>query len=392
MSINFKLMKTLALGSAVIIGPWASMEAMAVDSDPATLDAMESLMDGVATVTTLEEEKCVIPSNTQRRGLYLETNPTLRIGEVTVNKIYDNIEVYYQILEPGWCLDATQVHINPTDPNDPGDPGTFPDSHSSLSDGSQCTRFDYYKIPLGEVPPCISCVATHANMTKLRLPLDGQAGRFMVFGNKAKIPSYFNAAFEESSCSDIGNPYHAWCVDFQHTISRGVWYEGCSLYSSLNDQDPKLATIIDKPQNLDLVNWVVNHKYDYIDPADNIADNNIQAAIWRLIDDKDLSGSSSGGGISWDLDLVNQIVEDAYDNGEYFSPNENQIVGLIVECYDAESERRQTIFVEVGFSELEMSSYDAWGRGDPYCPISSDRVSDRANVIKIPRSSLNDKR
>lgn len=382
---NNKYVRTLLLGSSLAVGPLGFMsEAVAVDEFPEegveeslvpVSGAALGFLGGAFSVTgdigatSTPPEKCDIPSNTQRRGLYLDTNPTLRIGEVTVKKVYDNLEVDYQLLEPGWCLDATQVHDNPTDPNNPGDPATFPYFHS-LSTGSDCIRFDHYSIPLGGTEPCISCVAIHADVSDLGLPLDGQAGKYLVFGPKK--PSYFKAAFKDEACSDEPNPYLAWCVDLNHNIKRGTEYENCSLYSSLNDWDPKVASLVDKPENLDLVNWVLNHKNDYFIEGDT--NNNIQAAIWMLIDTKVIT--SPHGGISWDQTVVDTIIADANTYGNDFVPGENDIVGLLVECYDETGKLRQITMIEVIFSELVKGNYGAWGREDPYCPTGGGSSGD----------------
>jgi uncharacterized repeat protein (TIGR01451 family) len=113
-----------------------------------------------------------------------------------------------------------------------------------------------------------------------------------------------------------GQTYESWCLDRDHHMFLGKPYTAI-VYSSL---DPDLPDgVVDKPENLDLVNYILNQDYSGLGAGWQ----EIQAAIWTLIDNEGPMGS-------FDQDIVDDIVDDAKTNGGGFVPGPDQITLYIL--------------------------------------------------------------
>lgn len=137
--------------------------------------------------------------------------------------------------------------------------------------------------------------------------------------------------------------YEGWCIDADHSSNAQDY--AAYLYSSYEELPAWLIGEgkIEKPQNLDLINYLVNfyNTGDEIQPTDAICGNpvgtpeiltfgDIQSAIWQLIDDE------LGGDLGpWSQNRVNTILCDVYANGENFIPGcDQKIVFLVIPTGD----------------------------------------------------------
>ena len=113
-------------------------------------------------------------------------------------------------------------------------------------------------------------------------------------------PSYLDARFTNASIFGTGT-YDAWCADLDTSIdlfaSGGGIYSNTFLASVYATQEwnSSLGTIfptIETPQNLDVVNWLINQNFTAgASPA--YTSGEVQAAIWQLLGD-DWVGSPTG--------------------------------------------------------------------------------------------------
>lgn len=138
--------------------------------------------------------------------------------------------------------------------------------------------------------------------------------------------------------------YYGWGMDNARSISNGFTRD-VQFISSYSEDLPTCSEFLEKPENLDLVNWVVNHR----DPSWDTY--TVQAAIWNLL-------QPDGGISNWqnpsepnyfphDAQLRQQIVAAAYANGEDYEPGCGEKV--IILAYGPETDPCSLIKNIVGF-------------------------------------------
>jgi len=256
----------------------------------------------------------------------LYAGQTMPVGTVTASLSGNIVTVTYQMDKPGWCLSATHLYVGITAPTSSA-PGSFPFGDSDLG----CTQQATYYITLGG--GCTNLyIAAHAEVEHWSVPVGDTVDYQVAFpGTNA----YFNATL------DGGQPYPAYCVDLGRFITPGNTYQ-CAIYSS---EDPNLPEgAVDKPTNLDLVNYV-NTQYDAGTKTYTKGDGTsipsvdwraVQGAIWELIDN---SGDCDNyaGSISWDKDQCNAIVADATLYGNGFVPGPGDKIKFLAVCMDAQT-------------------------------------------------------
>ena len=153
----------------------------------------------------------------------------------------------------------------------------------------------------------------------------------------------------------------AHCVDNEHGIAKNHQYDNCTLYSSLDPNVPDW--VVDKPENLDALNYLLNHQDEYLNDT-NLGNLNLGAAtyqdimkaIWGVIDD-----------ISYDPNnlKVNFMVTEALAN-DGFVPEADDIMGIIVYC----GANVQRTMIEVTRGDIELGSDTIWGQADGDIPFS----------------------
>ena len=197
-------------------------------------------------------------------------------------------------------------------------------------------------------------------------------------GPSAGDDSYFDVQLTSAEAPWLDGTYDNWCVDVGRTINPGSTYnvQAYSSYEHIPDG------VIDKPENLDAVNYLLNSYaagqeiFDTEDGGD--ADDNgyeeslgdltygdIQKAIWSLIDN---SQSNSGIG-SNDPDRWQQIAAEASVEGQGFEPGCDDVVGLIlVPVNGSGAVSNQVTIAQVTLAELEVPcearDETAWGITD----------------------------
>jgi hypothetical protein len=138
--------------------------------------------------------------------------------------------------------------------------------------------------------------------------------------------------------------YLGWGMDNLRAISNGSPRD-IKFLSSYSDDLPECSTFIALPENLDLVNWLINNRQPNWDRY------TVQAAIWNLL-------QPNGGISNWqdpnapnyfehDEVLREQIVSAAFANGEEFEPACGQKV--IILAYGPETDPCNPLKNVVGF-------------------------------------------
>ena len=248
---------------------------------------------------------------TQVIGIYAGQH-TL-VGNLIIEEGGGNLTVTYQITTPGWCFTVTHLHVGP-EPPEKSAPGQFPYKHENLP----CVLTDTYVVP-GDSN---SYAAAHAEVrfsADNAAPLQIPSGT-VTYSTTSPTPdgdAYFNPT---TTTGVLNGAFDGWCVDTELSIASGFDYTA-NVYSSY---DAALPTgVVDKPENLDLVNYILNQ--DYI--AQGMTYSDIQRAIWHLIDDS----NSEDGLFNWTQANVDAIIADALANGEGFVPGCGQVMAVILD-------------------------------------------------------------
>ena len=125
--------------------------------------------------------------------------------------------------------------------------------------------------------------------------------------------AYFHSV-KLTNAGVLNGTYDGWCADDDTAITTDKQYVGADVYSSY---EALPAGLVEKPYNLDLVNWVLNQDFLNKDAGGGLGlytAGDIQKAIWILIE----NSSGNPGGRPFSIARANQIVSLAIANGEGF--------------------------------------------------------------------------
>lgn len=280
---------------------------------------------------------------------------TTDIGEVEYWYDEGQFHVKFIITESDWTLTQTHVHIADTPDDFPmtkkGNPKIgnfdFRNEHDFI------TEYTYHIT--WPNPDDNEYIAAHVVVTKpggleglqLMLP-DTVSMQIPILGGDL---AYFPQVIITNG-GDLNGTYPGWCIDTDHGISIGTTYDNVDVYSSY-DELPE--GIVEYPENLDLVNWVLNQ--DFIGKQSSTCGGtytmgNVQRAIWKLVEDdwpEDNSGPESQC-------RTDEIVEKAYIYGEGFEPGCGDRIAIILDPGDD-----QTIIIEIDMPCEDDET--AWGDG-----------------------------
>lgn len=273
-----------------------------------------------------------VQANAGTTPLYAGQNQL--VGTVNTSYSNGNIVVDYRITESGWCLGKTHVYVGESAPQKSA-PGSFPYIHEELG----CTQTDTFVIPMN----ACAYISAHAEVHHWTIPF-GSSSNYSV--SRPLSESYLQG---NVTVNGISQSYPSWCVDLDHYIYLNKQYSNCTISSSLAYNAP-----VDKPSHLDSVNYVIYMADSYPEAGKN----EIQAAIWTLIDDR--TPTSPMGTMTWNQALVNDIVADALVYGEGFvTPYEGE-TAVIMYCGPSV---QVTIF-QSSMANAYIGEETAWARGD----------------------------
>lgn len=140
--------------------------------------------------------------------------------------------------------------------------------------------------------------------------------------------SYFKTTITNGGILD--GTFNGWCVDVNNVIYDGTDYP----VNVISSYDPGFSSLglVEKPENMDIVNWIINQNY----PGKTAPDltiytyGDVQRAIWELVED---NPSESGLG-EWSQVRVESILEEAAASGTNFEPQCGDKVALILNGAD----------------------------------------------------------
>ena len=313
---------------------------------------------------------------------------TIDVGDVLVWNDSDYLYVKYVVDAVYWCLTETHLAvaansldgIPQTKKNNPI-PGQFPYQCCYDEDEGEWV----FKIKKGGAPEatCDADENTDATLTTITytipLPLLGTepviaahavvcqlAGNFiaglnlpetvtfMVTFPYAGGPAYFPHTYINGLSIEELDVY-GWCVDTGHSILQNTMYTAY-IYSSY---DETLPDLMDHPENLDLVNWILNQGFvgqlSACDGGTHYTYGDVQRAIWALIEDI----QSTAGLGAWSQCRVNEILAAADANGEDFEPGCGDIIVVILEPVNGEQ-------IIIGEIVIECGCETAWGDGEDF--------------------------
>jgi len=273
----------------------------------------------------------------------------LNVGTVEVIEGATSLVVVYEITDLNWSI--TQLHLEVSnEPIDVWAPGQYDYVMEDLNT-------QYIEIPIPYYSGDCVYVAAHAVVTvvdelEVSLPdfelnLPDQVSMSLTYPYEGG-PSYFQTTVSNGV---LGGTYDGWCVDTDNVIYQNTDYTA-DVYSSYESLP---AGIIEYPENLDLVNWILNQNFvGSPSPGGygNYTYGDVQKAIWLLVDDTE---SNSGLG-SWNLNRVNEILAAANAYGEGFVPGCNGVIAVILVPEDPETQVIIAQVTAIGTSALQKRS------------------------------------
>jgi hypothetical protein len=300
-----------------------------------------------------------------------QNNP---VGQVEIRKTYVGTQCYMSVrfvVDPGWAITSAQLQVAdcPEDiPQKNGNPipGKFTWKKSFKDPLRTVIDFNYpdYLIP------CKPIIAAHADVVKtvqasdlLECAGDDKATISLQCPSVGSTSYFPEVHLWDAGCLD--GYYPGWCVDSDHSISCGGpppthCVKIISSYAPLEI----LAGVIEKPQNLDLVNWILNQNF-VGNPSpiscggSNYTSGDVQRAIWALIED-----TPGWGEGPWSQCRVDAILALAYANGQGFIPcgpdAKLAVILLPVYCGTDNWNGKQIIIIPVPV-EWPCGSETAWG-------------------------------
>jgi hypothetical protein len=134
---------------------------------------------------------------------------------------------------------------------------------------------------------------------------------------------------EPGDLSGINGTYEGWCIDNDLPSPAYINDVNATLICSY---DPLPMGTVEYPDNLDLVNWMLNNDYRGLDAGGALgiytwAD--VQMAYWQLLDDGPYPTATFAPG-EWTQDRVDALMALAVANGEGFTPAVGELCGVIV--------------------------------------------------------------
>ena len=258
------------------------------------------------------------------------------VGDLSIWNDGELLHIRYWIEDEDWCLTETQLQVFLDDagfsdvPHKNGNP--IPGRFGFRGWHPDCVAFVSYHFPIPWAAGTEIKIAAHGvvmsgmwGLADLEAALPEQA--VLTVNSSPDIDrdgdgyadSHFNVTISEDGF--LSGEHPAWCADTDDGIQVG-WTFPVNVYSSY---EPLPAGVIDFPENLDLVNWILNQ--DYIgEPSPGCGGNytwdDIQFAIWALIEDWSPPGP--------DLCRAHEIRDAAQANGEGFVPDCGEMVGIIL--------------------------------------------------------------
>ena len=318
-------------------------------------------------------------------------------GEVRVSNDAVNIYVEYET-SGGWYITGTHLYVGKTNPNTlTTAPGQFPYSEPD----EETETYHKYIIPLPDID------GYHLKLTKKgkstgKLEANGNPGvgvddtvyiaahagvckDILISGGLSEIEeglpedpvnvlsshsyetgdSYFDIII--SGDGDLNGEYDGWCIDVDHIMNPDPYL--ANVYSSY---DHPYLEFLDYPDNLDLVNYIINQEYvgnpSGCDGDYTVGD--VQLAIWELVDDEvaDARDYFIDNEIEYNDCRVDEIIDDAEAN-DGFVPGCGELLAIILEPTSIDEVYNYGQLAIIGIPipcEYKTKCETAWGQGTDF--------------------------
>lgn len=283
------------------------------------------------------------------------------VGSVCIRTEGTNLKVKYNISDSDWSITETHLAVvgNPDDfpRTSNGNPkvGNFPykGTHSNVGEVE-------YTIPIGNLPSTVY-VAAHAVVENCNVtPTVNLCPDFPE--NVTLTPTWLPSGVDYTVKVQFDtSTFYGFCVDNSRFIGSG----GARTVNFICSYDPNLptcTTFVEKPENLDLVNWIINNRQSNWNRA------TVQAAIWKLINP---SGNLTGWDTSttttgeWRHDPVlrEEIISLALQHDGYVPGCGEKVLILVYGPGEICDPIRQVLAFEVPVECVpgECDSETAWG-------------------------------
>ena len=286
------------------------------------------------------------------------------IGNVCIETVGLNLKVTYNITNNDWSITETHLAIV-GDPNDfprtsNGNPkvGNFPfkGTHDNVSSVE-------YLVPIDNLPSLVY-VAAHAAVANCDLVVSATGLCTSFPENSNMTPTWLPSDalnYTVKTTFDFGT-YYGFCVDNSRYISNGST-RTVNFICSYDDMPvctpPQF--FVEKPENLDLVNWIINNRQSNWDRKV------IQAAIWELMNPSgtltDWQNSTLTTG-TWKHDPVlrEEIVALAQTNDGFVPSCDQKVLALVYGPGEICNPIKQVVVFEVPVEcvQQECINESAW--------------------------------
>jgi hypothetical protein len=241
------------------------------------------------------------------------------VGKVSVSVVGENYIVTYSV-DPGYCLTETHLSVVDEPANFPMTPSGNPkNGNFEYSDTHGCVNSFSYEVPTSKgnfiaAHGVVTCVTEEAEEIDSSLP---DSLPFCITSQgQENLTSYFEITIEGESF--LAGDFPAWCVDADSFIQKACY--DADVLSSYEDLS---GTSFEKPENFDLVNWVLNQNWEA-----PYTFGDIQMALWLLLEDVGCPQCAGLGDAS--EERAQEIVDLAVANGEGYLPGCDEYVGIIL--------------------------------------------------------------
>jgi hypothetical protein len=285
------------------------------------------------------------------------------VGQVEVWNDGSYLYVKYKIGEPDWCMTATHLHIATSLEGIPQKNGNPPPGQFEYSMPHECATEYTYEIDITWPPGTELYIAAHADVcTKAGFSshVDAFAEMLPDTVTMSLIPgapiSYFQVTITNGGILD--GVHNGWCADYDH----GIYGDG-RLYNAYasSSYEELPCDAIDFPENLDLVNWILNQDFVGKESPGGYGKYNewiVQLAIWSLLEDEIAP-------IHPDLQSrVDEIIAAAQANGEGYVPGCFELIAVILIPFSGEiCPSAQAVLIPFVLPCVPVQCETAWGFG-----------------------------
>lgn len=251
------------------------------------------------------------------------------VGDVKVWNDGEHLYVEYVVTDGDWCITKTHLEVATALEDIPQVKGNPVPGHFTYEGEHDCVAGVTYKIPLTWGPGTELLIAAHGvvqtgGMNGLEATLPDQVTISTVHpGLGFGAPGYFDITVSGGTILD--GTYDGNCAELAGGPPNGIAYPYLSTGSIPGG-------VVQKPENLDLVNWVVNQgfvgKTSGCGGAYTWGD--VQWAIWKLVDGREPDAGTLSSLLNWSECRAQEIVDAALANGEGLVPGCGDMMSIIL--------------------------------------------------------------